>query len=498
MVVAALAVILVLLLANAGSCSRSGGMGAAAAPGAAAPDVAASGVAAEASAGYKEQVQVQTQTQTTTQTTVQSQDPAQGQDQTQPAMLQATAAAADVSGDVAMSLVYDVSGSMADSSAIPDVTKLESAQQQSRDFVSSVANQAAGGTSNVRIGIVEFDTDADVMCGLTSDSGAVLQGIESLTTKGLTNMYAGLELGIGQLRGDGGQKVIVLLSDGYNNEGHSNSEVLDLAKQAAGEGIVIHTVGFGPASSLDESLLEDIASTTGGVYSHEDASSISASTVGLYGSMMNAKLGATSQVLLSETGSVAQGQTVEVGTFDVAQGGTLQALLYSPANTVALQLLDPNGDPVGNGYPGAVVDDSSVPASIQVDNAQQGTWKMTAYGRQASPAGDPFYAAAALSGGAMANGDAGAATTVTSTSETTTTETATFTATATATETEMAAIADAAPAAAPAMPPATGTVAASSPANNAEALLFLLIAVVIACLGGVYAFSRRNGDDGRE
>ena len=57
----------------------------------------------------------------------------------------ATSAANPTSAEIAMSLVFDISGSMDDPSGLGGITKLESAKRQSTDFVSSVRRQGSDG-----------------------------------------------------------------------------------------------------------------------------------------------------------------------------------------------------------------------------------------------------------------------------------------------------------------------------------------------------------------
>ena len=353
--------------------------------------------------------------------------------------------------DVAMSLVYDTSGSMDSSSALSGMTRLESAQKQSRDFVNSITSQMADGSLTAQLGVAQFATNASTTCTLTSDMASVLQGIASLDADGTTNMYAGLRQGMDQLHAASGQKLMVFLSDGLNNEGHTDMEVLELARQAANEGIKIYTIGFGPSSTIDEDMLEEIASLTGGKYAHEDSSSLSAAAVGLYATMMDAQLDNTQQLLLSQTGSVQQGQVAQVGTFDVNQDGTMQVILYWPGSVLDMQLTDPEGTLVGAGYAGYDVDTSAIPTRIKITGAKQGIWNMAVYGKQTSMAEEPFYAAAALGN---------------------------------VQEPQQASATSAAP-----------TVARGSVVNNnGETILFLLIAVLVVCLGGVFAFTRRSGN----
>lgn len=305
--------------------------------------------------------------------------------------------AVDLGQDVAISIVVDSSGSMDEYSAYGGMTKLESAKQQSTGFVNgSVRSEGGAHGLSARVGVVGFSGDAWVGCGLSQDPATITSAINQLEPLNMTNMYAGLEMGISQLESQGGTKIMMYLSDGLSNVGPSSAEILDLAHEAADKGITIYTIGFGQDSDLDEALLREMAEITGGSYSHEDPSSVSAASVGLFASMMDAQLRETQQLLMSTTGSVQQGATVQAGTYTVDTYGTLTCYLYWPGSVLDLQLTDPDGVTVEDGYEGYTLDTSTIPTRITIENAKQGEWDMAVYGRETSMDDEPFYAAAAL------------------------------------------------------------------------------------------------------
>ena len=299
--------------------------------------------------------------------------------------------------DASMMLVFDVSGSMDDSSAMGGFTKLDSAKRQSTDFVNSIGRQDGPGGISVRVGVASFSSSATVDCPLSTNAGDITDSIQNLSAGGNTNIYEGLRAGVDELMGQTGSKLMVFLSDGMSNTGGTEEDILDVAREAKADGIKIYTIGFGASGDLDEDLLREIADITGGSYSHEDSSDISAAAVGLFATMMGAQLESTSQVLVEGTGTVQQGGTTEVGTFDVDQNGTMTAYLYWPGSILDLQLTDPDGMPVGEGYSGYSIDTSTIPTSITVTNAKKGTWHMSVFGKEVSMAAEPFYAVAALS-----------------------------------------------------------------------------------------------------
>lgn len=303
----------------------------------------------------------------------------------------------DIESDVAMSLVFDVSGSMDDASAMRGMTKLDSAKRQSSDFVSSVSGEQSGeGGLSVRVGVCSFASSAETNRGLSNNPEDINASIYSLSAGGQTNMYAGLNEGINQLMAEDGPRLMVFLSDGLSNKGGSRSDILSLAQEAANNNIKIYTIGFGSSFDVDESLLQEIAGITGGEYSHEDSANISSATVGLFATMMNARLQAQYDVLNSLVGSVGQGAISDAGTFDITKNGTVQVYLYWPGSVLDMQLTDPDGKEVKDGYTGYAIDTSTIPTSITIQNAKQGTWDMSVYGREVSMDEEPFYAVAAF------------------------------------------------------------------------------------------------------
>lgn len=298
---------------------------------------------------------------------------------------------------MSLALVLDVSGSMKRDSAVSGVTKLKSATRQCKDFVSTVmASASESDGSSVKVGVSTFSSQANRVCALSSDIAAINKSLDSLTAWGLSNLYEGLEDGIAQLSPEEGTKMLILLSDGKRNKGKEESEIIALARKAASAGIKIYAIGFGAEDDLDVALLQQIAQITGGTYAHEDASSLSSATVGLFAQMMRVELQATSEVLLEDTGTVAQDAATEVGSFEVSEPGTMTAYLYGSDSELDLQLTDPDGIVVTGGYEGSTVDDAQALTTITVKNAKQGTWLMQVHGREVSFEEEPFYAAASM------------------------------------------------------------------------------------------------------
>jgi len=351
------------------------------------------------------------------------------------------------SGEVSISLVYDVSGSMELLSGYSGYTKLESAKEQGAAFVRSLDNQSKQSALLAQLGVVTFTDYSRVEIDLTDDYPSVVNVINGLQPMSLTNIYAGLGESINQLESTSGQKMMVFLSDGLDTMGNSNSSILDLARVAAANDIKIYTIGFGAFGDFDEALLKEMASITGGEYAHEDPSSLSSATVGLFRVMMKAQISATGQVLAEKIGTVAQGQISDAVGFTTDAYGNVQLVLYWPGSTLELKITDPSGVEVTEGYPGYSIQSDETLVQVSIEGAKAGDWDMSVYGADVSMAEEPFFVIAGFQ------------------------------------ETD-------------APPIGAGGGGAQ---DNGSGLLIVLILVAICAMGGVFAYTiRKKGDETKE
>lgn len=180
--------------------------------------------------------------------------------------------------DIVMSI--DLSGSMLARDFKP--SRLDALKKVATDFVE--------GRSGDRIGIVTYATESFTQTPLTTDKRIVSQTIQNLQ-QGLIGETTAIGLGLGtainRLRdSEAKSKVIILLTDGVNNDGFVNPrQVAEVAKKL---GIKVYTIGIGtngladyPVAKdprtgrlyyqkvpveIDENLMRDIASKTGGKY----------------------------------------------------------------------------------------------------------------------------------------------------------------------------------------------------------------------------------------
>ena len=114
------------------------------------------------------------------------------------------------------------------------------------------------------VGVVVFGTYAYATVPLTYDMKSVAFLLDFLTV-GIAGENTAIGDGLSQAvallkRGDAKSKVIILVTDGYQNSG--SISIKDAVKKAKKEHIKIYTIGIGKRSDFDAKLLEQIAKET--------------------------------------------------------------------------------------------------------------------------------------------------------------------------------------------------------------------------------------------
>ena len=179
--------------------------------------------------------------------------------------------------DILMSL--DISGSMLAKDFKPN--RLEAAKDVAIDFIDSRPND--------RIGLVIFSGESFTQCPLTTDHAVVknlFSGIRTGMVKDGTAIGNGLATAVSRVKDSKAKsKVVILLTDGVNNQG--SVAPLTAAEIAKAFGVRVYTIGVGtvgkalaPVSmypdgsyqygyvdvNIDEKTLEEISDMTGGKY----------------------------------------------------------------------------------------------------------------------------------------------------------------------------------------------------------------------------------------
>jgi len=184
-------------------------------------------------------------------------------------------------------LAFDVSGSMAATDLAP--TRMAAAKAAARQFVEKQP-------STVKVAVVAFGDTGVITQRPTDDHAALVAAIDRLAPQGGTSLARGLQSALTAIVGapvqlptaDGsveqtgpdigyhGSAVVVLLTDGENTTGPDPQQVADIASTAgvrvypvglgSPQGTVLSIDGFQVATTLDEPLLRQIATTTDGRY----------------------------------------------------------------------------------------------------------------------------------------------------------------------------------------------------------------------------------------
>lgn len=173
---------------------------------------------------------------------------------------------------VNVALALDVSGSMQAEDFTPN--RMEAAKRASSTLIENLKPKD-------KVGIITFESGATTASYFTPLKDRALDKLSSIKAKrGKTAIGDGLGLAVDMVTSiPNKKKVIILLSDGVNNAGVIKPpEAIEYARE---ENIQVHTVGlgsrektmigrdmFGQAiyAKLDEELLKQIASETGGSY----------------------------------------------------------------------------------------------------------------------------------------------------------------------------------------------------------------------------------------
>jgi Ca-activated chloride channel family protein len=184
-----------------------------------------------------------------------------------------------VSGEgVDIILCIDVSGSMLAQDFTPN--RLEAAKDVAANFVDSRKTD--------RVGVVIFSGESFTLCPLTTDKSVLktqLYSIQSGLLEDGTAIGSGLATSVDRLRSSKAKsKVVILLTDGENNGGQIPPVTAkEIAKKL---GVRVYTIGVGTEGfapvpvqgsdgsvvmqrekvNIDEKLLTQIASETGGKY----------------------------------------------------------------------------------------------------------------------------------------------------------------------------------------------------------------------------------------
>lgn len=267
-------------------------------------------------------------------------------------------------------LVMDVSGSMSD--YIGSGTKLDAAKSGASRIISMVRNENVAQGGSHRLSLVSFHDTGQIEYDLGSRYDSLESAISNMSPQSGTNIGDGLQKGLSMVISSQTtrERIIFLLSDGQSNTGMSNEEILSGPVETARKaGIKIYTIGFGESSQLDEELLREIASQTGGEYF------LTSSGYALDNIYINMRHKVSGEVVASMAGE-ASGTAIEAGNFNIdVSKGELHGTINWEEGKPSMKLIDPEGREVDSNYPGAVIFEDARPAYVVVKNPLPGNWK---------------------------------------------------------------------------------------------------------------------------
>jgi uncharacterized protein YegL len=245
-----------------------------------------------------------------------------------------------------------------------------------------------------KAGIVTFSDDAATVAPVTPDMAGLKVAVAGLETAGSTNLGSGLQMALGMLQGAPNPS-IVLMTDGWNNTGMTNDEILSgPVQEATKRQIPICSIGIGQSrSDVDQVLLEQISTRTGAPLRFvDDGVSLGADMIACHHAL-------TGQLLNDARGTVKQGETRKLPGVTLPAGK--QRAVFSltwPGSDLDLQLIDPGGRPVGAGYPGASVTRAPGLVMMTIANPPAGAYQTAVVGKQTAAGGEFFSVAAATDG----------------------------------------------------------------------------------------------------
>src|SRR3989338_1713009 len=171
--------------------------------------------------------------------------------------------------DTTYVIAIDVSGSMLASDIAPN--RLEAAKEGALVFVDSLTGVAA-------LGVVSFSGIEKIEIPLTSTKSEVKDAISSIEVHALhgTAIGSALRSSLSLLYGVEKARAVILLTDGQENVAPIN-QLYVLAKEAASEHVIVHTIALGTMeggalpgleveSKRDDTALKQIALISGGQF----------------------------------------------------------------------------------------------------------------------------------------------------------------------------------------------------------------------------------------
>lgn len=167
------------------------------------------------------------------------------------------------SAPVNTALVLDRSGSMelpADNTDLK-TPKIKALHEAATAFVHMMSPSG-------KASLIPFSSTVEPPRAFTGDKAALKRHIAALTAGGETAVFDAVYTGIAALEADGapGKRAVVAMTDGIDNSSRRRvEEVIARAKEAK---IKLYLLGFGRPNEIDHTVMDRMATETGGKYYH--------------------------------------------------------------------------------------------------------------------------------------------------------------------------------------------------------------------------------------
>jgi VWFA-related protein len=161
-------------------------------------------------------------------------------------------------------LVLDHSESMRDPAESGSAeTKIQGLRRAAARFVDLMR-------SGARTTLIPFNHVIETPRPFTTEKAALKKRIGQLTPHGGTLLYDATYEALETLEAERpvGKKAVVVLTDGVDESPGSRHRVGEVIQRARETGIPLHMLGFGQPGDLDETVMQQMASETGGTYHH--------------------------------------------------------------------------------------------------------------------------------------------------------------------------------------------------------------------------------------
>ncbi len=165
---------------------------------------------------------------------------------------------------IAILLVVDVSGSMAEPDFDWEGTKIPRLEALKRGFDAFVKRRPQD-----RVGLILFAAQPETACPLTMDHAALLKTLNAAEPRGVpteseTNLGDAIAWGLTRLQAERGRKTMLVCSDGEHNVPAPALLPRQAGQLAAAAGVPIDTLFAGATEGTGRDGLQSIARMTGG------------------------------------------------------------------------------------------------------------------------------------------------------------------------------------------------------------------------------------------